>query len=103
MNLILEEYYTKSETQDNYYDKAATDTLLANQIQTYTGAENIDITNKQLSLTFPLKVNGEIVINPRAYVIQFEMYAATASFAFLQNQQDGAQPIVIMSSLEKYI
>ena len=57
--------------------------------------------NNQISLTFPLKVNGEIIINPRAYGIQFELYAATSGFAFLQNQQDGAQPIAIFNSLDK--
>ena len=54
---------------------------------TYTGSENIDITDKQISLTFPLKVNGKIVINPRAYGIQFELYAATSGFAFYKTNK----------------
>ena len=41
------------------------------------------------------------MINPRAYGIQFEMYAGTSGFAFLQNQRDGGQPVVIMSPLDK--
>ena len=90
-----DEIYTLFEHIDlsNYYDKTEVDTLLTNT--NLTGSENIDTTNNEISLTYPLKVNGEIVINPRAYGIQFEMYAATSGFAFLQNQQDGAQPIAI--------
>ena len=85
----------------NYYGKTEVDTLLTNT--NLTGSENIDITNNQIPLTFPLKVNGETVINPRAYGIQFEMYAATSGFAFLQNQQDGAQPIAMFNSLDKSV
>ena len=29
------------------------------------------------------------------------MYAGTSGFAFLQNQQDGAQPIALLNSLDK--
>ena len=35
---------------------------------TYTGSENIDITNNEISLTFPLKINDGIVLNPRLNV-----------------------------------
>ena len=42
---------TKTETHATYYDKIAMDSLLANQI--YTDSENINITNNQISLTFP--------------------------------------------------
>ena len=31
------------------------------------------------------------------------MYAATSGFAFLQNQQDGSQPIAIFNSLDKSV
>ena len=82
----------------NYYDKTEVNTLLMNS--NLTGSENLDITNSQIPLTVPLKLDGEIVINPRAYGIQFEPYAATSGFAFLQNQQDGAQPIAIFNSLD---
>ena len=37
----------------NYYDKTEIDTLLTNT--NLIGSENIDITNNQISLTFPLK------------------------------------------------
>ena len=46
----------------NYYDKTEVDTLLTNT--NLTGSENIGITNNHISLTFPLKVNGEIGFNP---------------------------------------
>jgi len=70
---------------------------------TYTGSENIDITNNEISLNFPLKINDEIVLNPRAYGIQFEMYAGTSGISFLQNISDGAQPIAIFNSLDKSV
>ena len=76
---------------------------LPTQSTTYTGSENIDITDNQISLNFPLKINDEIVMHPRAYGIQFELYAGTSGFAFLQNQQDGAQPIAIFNSLDKSV
>ena len=34
---------------------------------TYTGSENIDITDNQISLNFPLKINGEIVMHPSVW------------------------------------
>ena len=39
----------------------------------------------------------------RAYGIQFEMYAASSGITFLQNQQDGAQPIAIFNPLDKSV
>ena len=33
----------------------------------FTGSENIDTTDNRISLSFPLKVNGEVVLNPRNY------------------------------------
>ena len=68
---------------------------------TYTGSENIGITNNQISLNFTIEINDEIVMHPRAYGIQFEMYAGTSGFAFLQNQQDGGQPIAMLNSLDR--
>ena len=41
---------------------------------TYTGSENINITNNEISLTFPLKVNDEVILNPRLN-LYFELYA----------------------------
>ena len=48
-----------------------------------------------------MQINAEIVSHPRAYGIQFEMYAGTSGFAFSQNQQDGAQPVAIFYSLDR--
>ena len=62
--------------------------------QTYTGSENIDITNNEISLNFPLKINDEIVLNPRVNGY-FEIYAGTSGITFLQNTVDGSQPIAI--------
>ena len=39
--------------------------------------------------------------HPRAYGVQFGIYAGTSGFAFLQNQRDGAQPIALFNSLDK--
>ena len=69
---------------------------------TYTGSENIDITDNQISLTFPLKINDEVVLNPRLNVY-FELYAGTSGFTFLQNIVDGSQPIAIFNSLDKSV
>ena len=61
---------------------------------TYTGSENIDITDNQISLSFPLKVNGEGVLNPRAYDgAVFEMSPGTDNFTFPQNTLHGGAPI----------
>ena len=50
---------------------------------TYTGSENIDITDNQISLGFPIK-KDEVVLNPRAYDgAVFEMSSGTDSFTFL--------------------
>ena len=68
----------------------------------YTGSENIDITNNEISLHLPLKENDEIVLNPRLNGY-FEMYAGTSGFSFLQNIVDGSQPIAIFNSLDKSV
>ena len=36
---------------------------------TYTGSEDIDITDNQITLTFPLEINDEVVLNPRLNVL----------------------------------
>ena len=60
----------------------------------YTGSENIDITDNQVSLNFPLKINNETVLNPRAYDgAVFEMLSGTDNFAFRQSTTHGGQPI----------
>ena len=68
----------------------------------YTGSENIDITDNQLSLSFPIKINNEIVLNPRAYDnAVFEMISGTDNFAFRQNTIHGGQPIIQFHSSAK--
>ena len=69
---------------------------------TYTGSENIDITNNEITLNFPLKINDEIVLHPRLNGY-FELYAGTSGISFLQNIVDGGQPIAIFNSLDKSI
>ena len=60
----------------------------------YTGSENIDITDNQISLNCPLEVNDEVVLNPRNYDgAVFEMSSGTDSFIFLQNTIHGGAPI----------
>lgn len=61
------------------------------------------MTNNQQSLIIQFKVNGEIVMNLRSGGVYFEMYAGTSGFAFLQNINDGGQPIAILSSLDRFI
>ena len=47
----------------------------------YTGSGNIDITNNNISLNLPIKINDEIVSNPRAYDgAVFEMIFGTDKF-----------------------
>ena len=61
---------------------------------TYTGSENINITDNQISLNFPIKHNGETVLHPRMYDgAVFEMISGTDNFAFRQNTIHGGQPI----------
>ena len=48
---------------------------------TYTGSENIDITNNQIWLNLPLTVNGEIVMNPRSGGVYFEIYAVLRGYS----------------------
>ena len=69
---------------------------------TYTGSQNIDITDHQISLTFPLKANDEVALNPRLNGY-FELYAAASGFTFLQNIVDGSQPIAIFNSLDESV
>ena len=68
----------------------------------YTGSENIDITGNRVSLNFPLKVNDEIVLNPRGYDgAVFEMGSGTDNFTFLQNTIHGGAPIAQFYSFAK--
>ena len=68
---------------------------------TYTGSENIDYTINQIYET-SMKINGEVVMHPRSGGgVLFEMYAGSSSFACLQNQRYGGQPIAIFNSLDQ--
>ena len=68
----------------------------------YTGSENIDTTDNQISLSFPLEVNDEVVLNPRNYdMAVFEMSSGTDSFIFLQNAFHGGAPIAQFYSYTK--
>ena len=69
---------------------------------TYTGSENINTTNNEISSTCPLKINDEVVLNPRlnGYV---ELYAGTPGITFLQNIVDGSQPIASFNTLDKSV
>ena len=68
----------------------------------YTGSENIDITDNQISLNFPIKINNEIVLNPRAYDgAVFEIFSGTGNFAFRQNPLHGGTPIAQFYSSTK--
>ena len=69
---------------------------------TYTGSGNIDITDNQVSLNFPIKINDEIVLHPRNYEgAVFEMLSGTGSFAFRQNAIHGGAPITIFNPSTK--
>ena len=49
----------------------------------YTGGENIDITDNQISLNFLLNINDEIVMHPRNYDgAVFQMDSGTDDFFF---------------------
>ena len=62
---------------------------------TYTGSENMDITNNQVSLNFQMQIN-------RAYDgVVFDMLSGTHIFDFRQNTIHGGQPIAIFNSETK--
>ena len=69
---------------------------------TYTGSENIDITDNQISLTFPLNIDDEVVLNPRLN-LYFELFAGTSGFTFLQHIVDGSQPRAIFNSFDESV
>ena len=68
----------------------------------YTGSENIDITDNQIPLSFPLKMIDEVVLNPRTCDgAVFEMSPGTDNFTFLQNTSHGGAPIAQFYSSTK--
>ena len=64
--------------------------------QTYTGSENLDITNNEISLNFQLKINDEIVLHPRLNGY-FELHAGTSGITLLRNIVDGSLPLLSIS------
>ena len=69
---------------------------------TYTGSDNIDITDNQTSLTSPLNINDEVVLNPRAYDGAV-FVPGTDNFAFRQNTVHGGQPIAQFFHQRRYV
>ena len=69
---------------------------------TYTGREHINITDNQISLTFPITINDAIVLNPRAYDgAVCDMISGIDMFAFRQNTIHGGAPITQFYSSTK--
>ena len=68
----------------------------------YTGSENIGIPDNQISLNLPMKINNEIVLNPRAYDgAVFEIVSGTGNFAFRKNSIHGGTLIAQFYSSTK--
>ena len=84
----------------NTYAKTEVDNLLTNI--SLTGSENINITNNEISLTYPFKTNNEPCVNPRVNGY-FEIYAAPNGISFLQRIVDGSQPTAIFNSLDESV
>jgi hypothetical protein len=88
---------TITELQDIYLALYDTNT----NPHSYTGSENIDITDNQISLTFPLKINDEIIMHPRNYGALFQLYSGTDNLTIHQNTFHGGQPIATFFSQDK--
>ena len=88
---------TITELQDVYLTIYDTNT----NPHSYTGSENIDITDNQISLTFPLKINDEIIMHPRNYGALFQLYSGTDNLTIHQNTFHGGQPIATFFSQDK--
>ena len=73
-----------------------------NSPYTYTGSENIDITNNQIPLKLPININDEICFHPRNYDgTVFDMLSGTDLVAFSQNSIHGGAPIALFHSSTK--
>ena len=70
--------------------------------QTYTGSENIDITNNEILLNLLLTIDKEPLLNPRVNGY-YEIYPAPNGISLLQHISDGSQPIAIFNSLDKSV
>ena len=109
-NINISNYYDKSyiDYLDNEistqflstYTKTEVDALLLNT--NLTGSDNLDISNNQISLTYPSKINDEAFLNPRVNGY-FEIYSAPNGISILQHISDGSQPIAIFNSLDKSV
>ena len=84
----------------NAYIKTEVHNLLTNI--NLTGSENINITNNEMSLTYPFKIDNGAFLNPNVNDY-FEIYAAPNCIPILQNIVDGSQPIAIFNSLDKSV
>ena len=68
----------------------------------YTGSENIDFTDNQISLNFQIKINNEIVLHPRAYDgAVFDLLSGADNFSFMQNSIHGGTLITQFNSPTK--
>ena len=68
----------------------------------YTCSEHINITDNQISLNFPVAMNDDMVLNPRAYGgAVFDMLSGTGNFAFRQNSFHGGTLIAQFYSSTK--
>ena len=92
--------YTGSITDLSQVSLAFYDTTVSPQ--PYTGSENIDITSIEISLNVQLKINDEIVSNPRLNCY-FELHAGTSGVTFLQNIVGSFQPRAIFNPLYKSV
>ena len=109
-NMNISNYYDKTyiDYLDNgistqflsTYTKTEVDALL--QVTNLTGSDNLDISNNQISLNFPLTINDEIFLNPRVNDY-FEINSAPNGISFLQHNSDGSQPIAMINSLDKSV
>ena len=67
-----------------------------------TGSEHIDITDNQISLNLPIKINDEVVLHPRAYDgAVFDMLPGTDKFVLRQSSLHGGTPIAQLCSSTK--
>ena len=70
----------------------------------YTGSENNDITENRISLKCPLKVNDEVVLNPRNYDgAVFEMDSGTDNFLFYKTHSMVEHQSRNLIYLQKYV
>ena len=69
---------------------------------TYTGSENINAANNEISSTFPSKVNDEVVFKSKVKLI-FRIKCWNIRFYFSTTHRRWFQPIAIFKSLDKSV